>query len=172
MATVTTGPGREFGAYERVCEALRQKPRRWLITGSAGFIGSHLVEELLRLDQTVVSLDNLSTGHRSNLEEVRDAVGASAWHRHTFLEGDISDPATCRRACEGAHVVLHEAALGSVPRSIADPLLTHAANATGFLNMLVAARDAGVERFVYASSSSVYGDLDESPKNETRIGKS
>jgi UDP-N-acetylglucosamine 4-epimerase len=161
----------DFGAYERVRESLRQRPRRWLVTGSAGFIGSHLVEALLGLDQTVVGLDNLSTGHRSNLEEVRDAVGAEAWQRHTFVEGDIADLATCRRACEGVQVVLHEAALGSVPRSIADPLLTHASNATGFLNMLVAARDASVGRLVYAASSSTYGDHEALPKVEDQIGR-
>ena len=150
---------------------LRGWRARWLVTGSAGFIGSHLVETLLRLGQDVVSLDNFATGHRSNLERVREAVGVEAWQRHTFIEADIVDPAACRRACEGVDVVLHQAALGSVPRSIADPLATHAANATGFLNMLVAARDAGVGRFVYAASSSVYGDHPALPKVEDAIGR-
>ena len=168
---MTTALTRNFGAYERACESIRRHPRRWLVTGSAGFIGSHLVEALLRLDQVVVGLDNLSTGHRSNLEEVRDAMSAEAWRRHTFVDGDISDLATCRRACEGVHFVLHEAALGSVPRSLADPLLTHASNATGFLNMLVAARDAGVQRIVYAASSSTYGDHTGLPKIEDQIGR-
>ena len=151
-------------------ERLRSKPLRWLVTGSAGFIGSHLVEALLGLDQQVVGLDNFATGYRRNLDEVRDAVGAKRWQRHTFVEADIADPAACRRACEEIDVVLHQAALGSVPRSIDDPLRTHAANATGFLNMLVAARDAGVARFVYAASSSTYGDHPGLPKVEDIIG--
>jgi len=156
--------------FDAMSAALREHPRRWLVTGSAGFIGSHLVETLLRLGQAVVSLDNFETGLRENLEEVRASVGEAAWRRHEFIEADIVDPAACRRACRQVNVVLHEAALGSVPRSISDPLRTHAANATGFLNMLVAARDAGVERFVYASSSSTYGDSPELPKVEDRIG--
>lgn len=151
--------------------ALRASARRWLVTGSAGFIGSHLLEALLRLGQSVVSLDNFATGHRRNLDEVRQAVGDETWARHEFVEGDIVDPATCRRACEGIDVVLHQAALGSVPRSIADPLATHAANATGFINMLVAAKDAGVKRFVYAASSSTYGDHSGLPKVEDAIGR-
>ncbi|MFL6662399.1 MAG: NAD-dependent epimerase/dehydratase family protein, partial [Rhizobacter sp.] len=129
---------------------LADRPRRWLVTGSAGFIGSHLVEALLRAGQAVISLDNFATGHRANLEEVRRLVGVEAWERHRFIEGDIADPQACVAACEGVDVVLHQAALGSVPRSIADPLTTHRANATGFLNLLVAARDAHVGRFVYA----------------------
>ncbi|HVE51670.1 MAG TPA: SDR family oxidoreductase [Casimicrobiaceae bacterium] len=151
--------------------ALVAKPRRWLVTGSAGFIGSHLVEALLQNGQEVVGLDNFSTGSRDTLDSVRKSVGDSAWRRHTFIEGDIVDRATCARACVGVSVVLHEAALGSVPRSIADPLATHAANATGFLNFLVAARDAGVERFVYAASSATYGDHPGLPKIEDRIGR-
>lgn len=151
--------------------AIRTTPRRWLVTGSAGFIGSHLVENLLRLGQTVVSLDNFATGHRHNLEQIRAVVGEAAWSRHTFIEGDITDPKTCLDACQGIDVVLHEAALGSVPRSIATPLVTHAANATGFLNMLDAARQAGVKRFVYAASSSTYGDSPTLPKVEDKIGR-
>jgi len=143
---------------------------RALVTGAAGFIGSHLVETLLGLGQEVVGLDNFATGYKRNLEEVRAAVGEEAWRRHTFVEGDIVDLATCRRACERVEIVLHQAALGSVPRSIEDPLLTHAANATGFLNMLVAARDAGARRFVYAASSSTYGDHPGLPKVEDQIG--
>ena len=157
--------------FDAACASLRAQPRRWLVTGSAGFIGSHLLETLLRLGQTVRSLDDFSTGHRSNLDEVREAVGAEAWRLHSFVEGDIADLATCKRACLDVDVVLHEAALGSVPRSIADPLLTHAANATGFLNMLVAARDGGVSRFVYAASSSTYGDHPGLPKVEEQIGR-
>jgi len=150
---------------------LQERPRRWLVTGSAGFIGSHLIETLLTLGQDVVSIDNFATGYRKNLDEVREAVGARAWQRHHFVEADITDLAACRQACKGVAVVLHQAALGSVPRSIADPLLTHAANATGFLNMLVAARDAGVARFVYAASSSTYGDHPGLPKVEDEIGR-
>jgi UDP-N-acetylglucosamine 4-epimerase len=145
--------------------------RRWLVTGSAGFIGSHLVETLLGLGQEVAGLDNFATGRRENLDEVRRSVGEDAWRRHRFIEGDIVDPATCRQVCQDVDVVLHQAALGSVPRSIEDPLRTHAANATGFVNMLVAARDAGVGRFVYAASSSTYGDEASLPKVEDVIGR-
>jgi UDP-N-acetylglucosamine/UDP-N-acetylgalactosamine 4-epimerase len=145
--------------------------RRWLVTGAAGFIGSHLVETLLALGQDVVGLDNFATGHRRNLEDVRGAVGEDAARRFVFIEGDIADLTICRRACEGADTVLHHAALGSVPRSIADPLATHAANATGFVNMLVAVRETGVRRFVYAASSSTYGDHPALPKVEDAIGR-
>jgi UDP-N-acetylglucosamine/UDP-N-acetyl-alpha-D-glucosaminouronate 4-epimerase len=145
--------------------------RRWLVTGAAGFIGSHLVETLLALGQEVVGLDNFSTGHRGNLEDVHRAVGEESWRRLLFVEGDITDLAVCRRACAGADTVLHHAALGSVPRSIADPLGAHAANATGFVNMLAAAREAGVRRFVYAASSSTYGDDPALPKVEDVIGR-
>lgn len=157
-------------ALQRAREQLRGRPRRWLVTGSAGFIGSHLVHALLDLGQQVVSVDNFATGFRRNLDEVRAAVGAGQWRRHAFIEGDIVDSAICRRACEGVDIVLHQAALGSVPRSLADPLSTHAANATGFLNLLVAARGAKAARFVYASSSSVYGDHPGLPKMEEVIG--
>jgi UDP-N-acetylglucosamine 4-epimerase len=150
---------------------LAARPRRWLVTGSAGFIGSHLVETLLAMGQHVVGLDNFATGFRQNLDEVCAAVGEAAWKRHRFVEADIADLSACRHACEGVDVVLHEAALGSVPRSIADPLATHEANGTGFLNMLVASRDAGVHRFVYAASSSTYGDHPGLPKVEDEIGR-
>jgi UDP-N-acetylglucosamine 4-epimerase len=156
---------------DRLDAELRAQPRRWLVTGAAGFIGSHLLEALLARGQSVVALDNFATGHRANLEEVRAAVGADAWSRCRFIEGDIRDLATCQQACVGVDIVLHQAALGSVPRSLADPLATHAANATGFLNMLVAARDAGVQRFVYAASSSTYGDHPGLPKVEDAIGR-
>jgi UDP-N-acetylglucosamine/UDP-N-acetylgalactosamine 4-epimerase len=156
------------GAIE---SAIRARPRRWLVTGSAGFIGSHLLEALLRLEQDVISLDDFSTGHRHNLEQVREAVGETAWRRHVFVEGDITDPDTCREVCAGVDVVLHEAALGSVPRSLAQPLATHAVNASGFLNVIDAARHAGVGRFVYAASSSTYGDHPQLPKVERAIGK-
>jgi len=156
---------------QALADSLKERPRRWLLTGSAGFIGSNLLEALLRADQQVVSLDNFATGHRRNLEQVRAAVGEESWARHRFIEADIADPDACRRACEGADVVLHQAALGSVPRSIKDPLNTHRANATGFLNMLTAAKDAGVSRFIYAASSSTYGDSPTLPKVEDVIGK-
>ncbi|HVF65618.1 MAG TPA: SDR family oxidoreductase [Casimicrobiaceae bacterium] len=158
-------------AEARIGAVLGQAPRRWLVTGSAGFIGSHLVEALLAHGQQVVSIDNFATGHRHNLDDVRMVVGEAAWRRHEFREADIADFTSCVDACAGVDVVLHQAALGSVPRSIADPLATHAANATGFVNMLVAARDAGVARFVYAASSSTYGDDEALPKVEERIGK-
>jgi UDP-N-acetylglucosamine/UDP-N-acetyl-alpha-D-glucosaminouronate 4-epimerase len=166
-------PATERGgiAYQAACSRLREQPLRWLVTGSAGFIGSHLLETLLRLGQHVVSLDNFSTGHRQNLDAVRDAVGHDAWRRHAFIEADIVDLAACRRSCTAVDIVLHEAALGSVPRSLEDPLQTHAANATGFLNLLVAARDAGVKRVVYAASSSTYGDHPGLPKVEDSIGR-
>jgi UDP-N-acetylglucosamine 4-epimerase len=151
--------------------ALGPTPRTWLVTGVAGFIGSNLLETLLTLDQRVVGLDNFSTGHRANLEQVREAVGARAWKRFRFFEGDIRSPATCKRVCKGMDVVLHEAALGSVPRSIDDPLATHENNVTGFLNMLVAARDAGVGRFVYAASSAAYGDHAALPRVEANVGR-
>lgn len=158
-------------AFAAVRARLRERPLRWLVTGSAGFIGSHLLETLLELEQEVVSLDNFATGFRRNLDEVRSLVGPDLWRRHAFREVDIVDPAACAEACRGIDVVLHQAALGSVPRSIEDPLRTHAANATGFLNMLVAARDARVKRFVYAASSSTYGDHPALPKVEESIGR-
>ena len=157
--------------YEEVQELLRQRPRRWLITGVAGFIGSNLLEALLKLDQEVVGLDNFATGYPRNLAQVSEAVGAKAWSNFTNIEGDIRDLANCRRACAGVALVLHHAALGSVPRSIDDPLATHEANLTGFVNMLLAARDAGVERFIYAASSSTYGDHPGLPKLEEVIGR-
>ncbi|MBD5417792.1 MAG: Vi polysaccharide biosynthesis UDP-N-acetylglucosaminuronic acid C-4 epimerase TviC [Desulfovibrio sp.] len=160
-----------MNAYEYLTSGLAAAPSRWLITGVAGFIGSNLLEKLLRLGQTVTGLDNFLTGYQKNLDMVQAAVGEEAWARFTFIEGDIRDLDTCRRACEGADHVLHEAALGSVPRSIDDPLLTNGCNIDGFLNMLVAARDAKVRSFVYAASSSTYGDSPELPKVEDRIGR-
>ena len=157
--------------YSELCEALQRRPRTWLVTGVAGFIGSNLLQRLLELDQVVVGLDNFSTGSPRNLESVRQASVPAAWERFTFHEGDIRDLDTCRTACRGAQVVLHQAALGSVPRSIKDPIATHQSNVDGFLNMLVAARDAQVERMVYASSSSVYGDDPGLPKVEDRTGR-
>jgi UDP-N-acetylglucosamine 4-epimerase len=158
-------------AYARLEEALRRQPLRWGVTGAAGFIGSHLVERLLRLDQRVLGLDSFATGRPENLDQIRQAVSAHRWERFRFIRGDIGDPRTCRRVCQGTDYLLHEAALGSVPRSLKDPLGTHAANVTGFLNILVAARDARVRRVVYASSSAVYGDQPDLPKREDRIGR-
>ena len=157
--------------YQQLLAALPQAPRTWLITGVAGFIGSNLLEALLRLDQRVVGLDNFATGHRKNLAEVQTLVSPAQWARFGFIEGDIRELADCHRACEGVDCVLHQAALGSVPRSIEDPLATNAANITGFLNMLVAARDARVQSFTYAASSSTYGDHPGLPKVEDVIGK-
>ena len=149
---------------------LTATPRRWVVTGAAGFIGSNLVEQLLKLGQRVVGLDNFGTGHQANLDEVRSLVMAEQWARFEFVKDDICDAGACQRACAGAEIVLHQAALGSVPWSMEDPLRSHNSNVTGFLNMLVAARAAGVKRFVYASSSAVYGDSPELPKREENIG--
>jgi UDP-N-acetylglucosamine/UDP-N-acetylgalactosamine 4-epimerase len=157
--------------YQEVIAHLRRNRYQWLVTGAAGFIGSNLVETLLKLRQEVVGLDNFATGHRRNLDEVRELVGAQAWRGFDFVAGDICELAVCERVCKGADFVLHHAALGSVPRSIEDPLLTNAANVTGFMHMIVAARDAKVKRFVYAASSSTYGDHPALPKVEDEIGK-
>lgn len=157
--------------FEALQSQLLRAPKVWLVTGAAGFIGSNLVEALLRLNQTVRGLDNFATGHQRNLTEVQASVEPKRWARFTFHQGDIRELATCQQACQGADYVLHQAALGSVPRSIEDPLTSNAANVTGFLNMLVAARDARVARFVYASSSSVYGDHPGLPKVEDQLGK-
>lgn len=157
--------------YQLIRRHLQNRPKIWLVTGVAGFIGSHLLEALLELDQRVIGLDNLISGSAANLDDVHAHVGSRAWQRFQFIEGDIGDPRCCERACQGVHYVLHQAALGSVPRSIKDPLATHAANVTGFLHILNAARDAQVERFVYASSSSVYGDHPGLPKVEEQTGR-
>lgn len=157
--------------YEAVKSNLQSEPKTWLITGVAGFIGSNMLEHLLRLDQTVVGLDNFSTGKQSNLDEVQKTVSEKQWQRFRFIEGDIRELTTCHDVCRGVDYILHEAALGSVPRSIADPIASNASNVTGFLNMLVAARDSGVKRFVYAASSSTYGDHPALPKREDIIGK-
>ena len=195
MAQGAPAGGPATGAYALACAQLAREPRRWLVTGVAGFIGSHLLETLLQLGQEVRGLDNFLTGHRHNLELVRASVGEAAWRRFTFIEGDIRDPQACARACgaptQAASVgdaeaetagcgragtggpvdyVLHQAALGSVSRSLEDPLLCHAVNVSGFLNMLAAARDTGVQRFVYAASSATYGDHPALPKVEQHIG--
>ncbi|WP_114228001.1 MULTISPECIES: SDR family oxidoreductase [Sphingomonas] len=155
---------------EDLKQAVAASRRRWLVTGAAGFIGSNLAEALLGLGQEVVGLDNYATGHAHNLDQLLGAVGPEAASRFTMLEVDIRDRAGCARAAEGIDVILHQAALGSVPRSIADPLTSHDANVTGFVNMIEAARQAGVPRFLYAASSSTYGDEPNLPKREERIG--
>ena len=158
-------------AYERLQRTLKRRPCKWLVTGAAGFIGSHLVEALLHLNQRVVGLDNFATGYAANLNNVRVNVTAAQRRAFRFIEGDITNAKDCQRACRGVSLVLHQAALGSVPRSFANPLGTHTPNTTGFLNVLQAARKAKAQRVVYASSSSVYGDIKSSPKVETITGK-
>ena len=156
---------------QRVHVELRNHPKKWLVTGCAGFIGSNLLERLLSLDQTVVGLDNFSTGHQHNLDDVRGIVSASQWRRFTFIRGDIRDSGACKEAVRGVDKVLHQAALGSVPRSIDDPIATNDSNVNGFLNMLVASKHARVQAFVYAASSSTYGDHPGLPKVEDCIGR-
>lgn len=157
--------------YKKLLTSLPQQPKVWLITGVAGFIGSNLLEHLLKLNQEVVGLDNFTTGYQRNLDEVQGLVTSEQWARFSFIEGDIRKLDDCNRACEGVDYVLHQAALGSVPRSINDPITTDSTNIGGFLNMLVAARDAQVESFTYAASSSTYGDHPALPKVEENIGK-
>ncbi|WP_417533260.1 NAD-dependent epimerase/dehydratase family protein [Marinobacterium stanieri] len=157
--------------YSEVKKTLSIEPKVWLITGVAGFIGSNLLEHLLKLNQKVVGLDNFSTGFKSNLKEVQEAVSPKQWERFQFITGDVCNIEDCNKACQGVNYVLHQAALGSVPRSVNDPLATNATNITGFLNMLVAARDAAVDSFTYAASSSTYGDHPGLPKIEDIIGK-
>ncbi|MEO6958468.1 MAG: SDR family oxidoreductase [Burkholderiaceae bacterium] len=157
--------------YQEVVANLRAEPQTWLVTGCAGFIGSNILETLLSLDQKVVGLDNFATGYQHNLDEVKKIVSAEQWERFTFHEGDIRDLATCHMAMRGIDHVLHEAALGSVPRSLKDPIATNDVNIAGFLNVLVAARDAQVHSFVYAASSSTYGDHQALPKVEDQIGR-
>lgn len=158
-------------AYEKLCSNLPNSKQTWLITGVAGFIGSNLLEKLLTLDQQVVGLDNFATGYQRNLDEVKGLVTPEQWSRFRFIEGDIRNLAACREACNGVDNVLHQAALGSVPRSLEDPITTNSTNISGFLNMLVAARDASVKSFTYAASSSTYGDHPGLPKVEDQIGK-
>jgi UDP-N-acetylglucosamine 4-epimerase len=160
-----------MNTYESLQQELKAEPKTWLVTGVAGFIGSNLLEVLLKLNQHVVGLDNLSTGYQTNLDEVRGLVTSEQWASFKLIQGDIRNIDDCRRACLGVDYVLHQAALGSVPRSIEDPITTNQSNINGFLNMLVAALDAKVKRFVYASSSSTYGDHPDLPKVEDKIGK-
>lgn len=157
--------------YTKLETNLATSTEKWLVTGAAGFIGSHLVENLLARNQSVVGLDNLSTGRESNLHDVCLRVSQEQWSRFEFIKGDITLPDDCRRACNGVTRVLHQAALGSVPRSLADPERSHASNVDGFIHMLEAARESKVRRFVYASSSSVYGDHPDLPKVENKTGR-
>lgn len=159
-----------MSTYRDIQSELRASPRVWLVTGVAGFIGSNLLEALLTLNQQVVGFDNLSTGKMRNLEEVQTMVSPVQWGNFRFITGDIRSLRECHNACQGVDYVLHQAALGSVPRSIDDPITTNSNNIDGFLNMLVAARDAKVQRFVYAASSSTYGDHPNLPKVENLIG--
>lgn len=156
--------------FGELCNQIQDTPRVWLITGVAGFIGSNLLEALLDLNQKVVGLDNFSTGHQYNLDEVKGLVGLKKWENFRFINGDVSSPLVCQEACIDVNFVLHQAALGSVPRSISDPLATNNSNIVGHLNMLTAAKDAGVSSFIYAASSSTYGDHPGLPKEEDIIG--
>ncbi|WP_423186024.1 NAD-dependent epimerase/dehydratase family protein [Alishewanella sp. d11] len=156
--------------YDKIKQQLIAAPKVWLITGIAGFIGSNLLETLLKLNQKVVGLDNFATGYQHNLDEVKSLVSMEQWSRFSFIKGDIRNLEDCQKAVEGIDYVLHQAALGSVPRSIADPITSNATNITGFLNILVAARDAAVKSFTYAASSSTYGDHPALPKVEENIG--
>jgi UDP-N-acetylglucosamine/UDP-N-acetylgalactosamine 4-epimerase len=157
--------------YDQVKSQLQVHRHHWLITGVAGFIGSHLLETLLQLNQSVTGLDNFSTGHQLNLEQVRRQVTREQWERFRLLRGDLADSSLCDEAVRGVDFVLHEAALGSVPRSMVDPLATHHSNVTGFVTLLVASKNGGVKRFIFASSSAVYGDDPALPRTESRIGK-
>lgn len=156
--------------FEQIQQELLQEPKTWLVTGVAGFIGSNLLEKLLKLNQKVVGLDNFATGHQYNLDEVKGKLSSDCWENFTFIEGDIRSYQNCENALTGVDYVLHQAALGSVPRSIADPITTNAANITGFINMLTAAKEQGVKSFTYAASSSTYGDHPALPKVEENIG--
>ncbi|GLS82861.1 SDR family oxidoreductase [Paraferrimonas haliotis] len=156
--------------FEQIQQELSQEPKTWLVTGVAGFIGSNLLEKLLKLNQKVIGLENFATGHQYNLDEVKDKVTAESWKNFTFIEGDIRNYGDCEKALTGVDYVLHQAALGSVPRSIADPITTNSANITGFINMLMAAKEQGVKSFTYAASSSTYGDHPALPKVEENIG--
>ena len=160
-----------MSAYNQLLTRLVAAPHTWLITGVAGFIGSNLLETLLKLNQRVVGLDSFATGHQRNLDEVQTLVTPAQWANFNFIPGDIRELADCQKACQGVDYVLHQAALGSVPRSLEDPITTNGTNITGFLNMLVAARDARVKSFTYAASSSTYGDHPGLPKVEDVIGQ-
>ena len=160
-----------MSSYARIKKKLIANQKTWLITGVAGFIGSNLLETLLDLNQIVVGVDNFSTGNKENLDEVQSLLASSKWKNFTFIKGDITSIKICQKACHNVDYILHQAALGSVPRSIKDPIATNKSNISGFLNMLVAAKDSNVKRFVYAASSSTYGDHTKLPKKEHIIGK-
>jgi UDP-N-acetylglucosamine 4-epimerase len=160
-----------MNVYESLKQTLQAEPKTWLVTGVGGFIGSNLLETLLKLNQRVVGLDNFTTGYQHNLDEVQGLVTPDQWANFQFIQGDICKLEDCRKACDAVDYVLHQAALGSVPRSIEDPIIANQNNIDGFLNMLVVARDAKVKRFVYAASSSTYGDHPNLPKVEYNIGK-
>ena len=160
-----------MSAFEKLKQSLSADRATWLVTGVAGFIGSNLLESLLRLGQEVTGLDNLSTGHAQNLDQVRAAVGPGLWKNFRWIKGDIRDAALCRRASKGVDYVLHQAALGSVPHSLEDPIQTNDSNVNGFVNILWAAKASGVKRFVFASSSAVYGDETALPQRERKIGR-
>jgi len=158
--------------YKEIQNQLKSQPKTWLITGAAGFIGSHLLEALLKMNQSVVGLDSFSTGYEANLENVKSVVSHEQWSRFHFIKGDIRSMEECQKATKGVEIVLHHAALGSVPHSIEDPILANQNNVDGFLNVLVAARDSKVKSFVYAASSATYGDNNDLPKTEDKIGRS
>lgn len=155
-----------FEHYQQIQQDLQQKPKRWLVTGCAGFIGSHLVESLLKLNQTVVGMDNLSSGLQTNLDAIQGNVSEAQWHAFEFLQADVTDSAACQHVMQAANIVLHHAAIASVPYSLQNPQQTHQVNVNGMMNLLLAARDAKVEKFIYASSSAVYGNEPTLPKRE------
>src|SRR5882672_3371270 len=167
----TSSGKRDMARFDDLKAELKSAPKVWLVTGVGGFIGSNLLETLLKLNQRVIGLDNFATGKRTNLDQVRALVAPAQWDNFKFIEDSISNSSACQRACEHVDYVLHQAALGSVPRSIEEPLGAHQANATGFLEMLEAARGTKVKRFVYASSSAVYGDHPALPKVEDQLGQ-
>jgi UDP-N-acetylglucosamine 4-epimerase len=156
--------------YQNLQQELKANPKTWLITGVAGFIGSNLLETLLKLDQKVYGLDNFATGHQANLDEVKSLVTSEQWKNFQFVEGDIRDYSTCLELTSSVDYVLHQAALGSVPRSIENPTVSNDVNISGFLNMLHASKEANVKSFTYAASSSTYGDHPALPKVEENIG--
>ena len=157
--------------FSKIILDIKKKPRTWLITGVAGFVGSNLLEYLLNINQKVIGIDNFITGYKFNLENVKSSVTLKKWKNFKFIKGDICNLKDCEKVLYKVDHVLHQAALGSVPRSIQNPIKTHNQNVNGFVNILVAAKNAGVKSFVYASSSSVYGDHKSLPKIEDRVGR-
>tara|TARA_Y100001935_G_scaffold49308_1_gene41044 strand:+ start:21 stop:1040 length:1020 start_codon:yes stop_codon:yes gene_type:complete len=157
--------------YNNLKNHLLANQHIWLITGVAGFIGSNLLEQLLNLNQIIIGMDNLSTGKKKNLDDIKNSCSDKLWSNFTFIEGDICDLDLCYKACRDVDFVLHQAALGSVPRSISDPINTNSSNINGFLNILLASKDSSVKSFTYAASSSTYGDHPDLPKVEDKIGR-